>query len=64
MSLLTGMPKMQRIERGNGIGSHGQNIPDNAAHPRGSTLKRGNGRRVVMTLHLEGQHFIIINIHC
>src|SRR5690606_25662202 len=43
----------ERVEHRDGAGAHGEDVPQDAAHARGRTLVRLDGRRVVVRLDLE-----------
>ena len=50
------------IEEGNGAGTHGQNIPDNAAHACSCTIVGFNGRGMIVALYFKGNGQAVADI--
>ena len=55
--------KTQGIEQGDRPGPHGENVPQDAAHPGGRPLERLHRRGVVMAFDLEGQPLALAQVH-
>ena len=56
-------PKAQGIEQGQGPGPHGENVAQDAAHPRGRPLEGFHGGGMVMAFDLEGQLIALPQVH-
>ena len=54
--------KAQGIEQGDRPGPHGEDVPQDAAHPSGRPLKRFHGRGVVMAFDLEGEPLALAQV--
>ena len=63
VSGLFGWSEPQGVEQGDGPGAHGQDVPDDAAHARGSALQGLYRRWVVVRLDLENGYDSVPQVH-
>ena len=58
-----GGAEAQRVEHGDGPGAHGEDVAQDAAHPRGRALEGLDEGRVIVALDLEREGEVTAQIH-